>query len=184
MSRIEDAVWSLLKMVEPDTCEREGLAETPSRVARMYKEIFGGYEIDPQAFLAKNFEADGYKQMVIVRDIPFYSHCEHHMVPFFGKCHVGYIPDGRVVGLSKLARVVEGYARRLQIQERLTSQICSCVADVLKPKGVIVVMKAEHMCMTMRGVKKPGSLTVTSDVKGVFFTEDTAKQEFYNNLKI
>jgi len=181
---IASSVKELLRIVEGDACERSGLIDTPNRVARMYAEIFSGYKGDPKAFLKRQFEEDSYEQMVVVRDIPFYSHCEHHMVPFFGKCHIGYIPDGKVVGLSKLARVVEGYARRLQIQERLTSQICCCIDEVLEPRGVIVVMKAEHMCMTMRGVQKPGSLTVTSDVKGVFYSEDTAKQEFYSNIAL
>lgn len=179
-----ESVKKLLRYVEGDSSEREGLLETPKRVLAMYQKIFEGYQIDPREYLAKKFQAENYQQMIVVRDIPFYSHCEHHVVPFAGKCHIGYIPNSKVVGLSKLARVVEGYARRLQIQERLTAQICNCINDVLKPKGVIVVMKAEHMCMTMRGVEKPGSLTVTSDVKGVFYKEDTAKQEFYNNLAL
>ena len=181
---VQECIANILRNIEGNTCCREGLVDTPARVARMYEEIFAGYKIKPEEYLARHFESNHYQQMVVVRDIPFYSTCEHHIVPFYGLCHIGYIPTDKVVGLSKLARVVEAYSRRLQIQERLTKQIASCIYTTLQPKGVIVVMKAEHLCMTMRGIKKPGSLTVTSDVQGVFYTEDTAKQEFYNNLKL
>lgn len=181
-----DAVRTLLKSVG-ENLDREGLIDTPKRVAKMYEEIFGGYGIDPHPLLASaTFAADGvvedeeadYEQgMVIVKDISFYSHCEHHMVPFFGKAHVGYIPRGKVTGLSKIARVVDAYARRLQIQERLTKQIADCIWDTLEPQGVMVVVQAQHLCMKMRGVKNPCADTVTSCVRGVFEHLD-ARQEF------
>lgn len=173
------AVEALLESVGEDI-KREGLLETPARVAKMYGEIFGGYKIDPKALLEKTFKEDAgienaqegeinYNQgMVIVRDISFYSHCEHHMVPFFGKVHVGYIPGKKVVGLSKIARVVDAFARRLQIQERLTKQIADVINEVLEPQGVIVVVEAEHLCMKMRGIKNPCADTVTSAVRGIF----------------
>lgn len=173
------AVETLLESVGEDT-KREGLLETPKRVAKMYSEIFGGYKIDPKVLLEKTFTEDAgiedikegevnYNQgMVIVRNISFYSHCEHHMVPFFGKVHVGYIPGKKVVGLSKIARVVDAFARRLQIQERLTKQIADVIDEVLEPQGVIVVVEAEHLCMKMRGIKNPCADTVTSAVRGIF----------------
>ena len=178
MAMRQDAVRKLLASTGEDV-NREGLVETPHRVAKMYDEIFGGYDIDPKALLQKTFKedagievADGklnYQQgMVIVRDIAFYSHCEHHMVPFFGKMHVGYIPNKKVVGISKIARVVDAFARRLQIQERLTKQVADVIQEVLDPQGVIVVCEAEHLCMKMRGVKNPCADTVTSAVRGAF----------------
>lgn len=179
MAARKDAVRTLLASVGEDT-GREGLQETPHRVAKMYDEIFGGYSIDPKALLQKTFKEDAgieeskegelnYQQgMVIVRNISFYSHCEHHMVPFFGKVHVGYIPGTKVVGISKIARVVDAFARRLQIQERLTKQIADVIEEVLQPQGVIVVCEAEHLCMKMRGVKNPCADTVTSAVRGAF----------------
>jgi GTP cyclohydrolase IA len=181
--KIKRAVRMLLESIPLENADREGLLDTPSRVARMYEEIYCGYLIDPQSYLERHFESDGYQQMIIVRDIPIFSTCEHHLATFSGVCHIGYIPSGRVVGISKLARVAEAYSRRLQIQERLTKQIADCITEVLKPKGVIVVIKAEHTCMTMRGIKKAGALTVTSEIQGVFL-EPTAKAEFYENLKI
>jgi GTP cyclohydrolase I len=178
MDRRCRAIKTLLETIPTEDPAREGLLETPMRVARMYEEIFGGYEMDPRAILNKTFEADGDAEediynngIVAVKEIPFYSHCEHHMVPFIGHAWIAYIPSDRVVGLSKLARVVECYARRLQIQERMTSQIADIIEEVLQPQGVMVVLKAEHLCMAMRGVKKPGTKTVTSCVRGVFRDE-------------
>ena len=166
--RIEAAVRELLEAIGEDP-NREGLLETPRRVADMYEEVFAGLEEDPRRHL-KIFNEDQHDEMVTVRDIPLYSMCEHHLVPFFGKAHIAYIPaaDGRVCGLSKLARLVEVYAKRPQVQERLTSQIADTLVEQLNPQGVVVVLEAEHMCMSMRGVKKPGSHTVTSAVRGVF----------------
>lgn len=186
----ESAIRALLETVEEDV-HREGLEETPKRVAKMYDEIFGGYSIKPAALLTATFEKDAgieeqgqpnYNQgMVIVRDISFYSHCEHHMVPFFGKVHIGYIPRNKVVGLSKLARVVDAYARRLQIQERMTKQIADVIWETLDPQGVIVVIEAQHLCMKMRGVKNPCADTVTSTVRGIF-KEQPTRQEFLQLL--
>lgn len=188
----ETAVKELLDTIGEDW-NREGLVETPKRVAKMYEEIFGGYSIDPKELLEKTFSEDAgiegtddqpnYQQgMVIVRDIKFYSHCEHHMVPFFGKAHIGYIPSNRVVGLSKLCRVVDAYARRLQIQERLTKQIADCIVDVLNPQGVMVVVEAEHLCMKMRGIKNPCADTVTSTVRGIFEKAE-ARSEFLQLIR-
>ena len=186
----EIAVRMLLNSIPNEDPSREGLADTPHRVAMMYEEIFGGYEMDPVAILSKTFDAgkmhdtetdedvDIYANgLVIVKDIPFFSHCEHHMVPFVGKVHIAYVPGKRVVGLSKLARLVECFARRLQIQERLTNQIADTIREVLAPEGVMVIIQAEHLCMTMRGVKKPGAKTVTSSVSGVFTTNSDARTE-------
>ena len=159
--------------------EREGLKATPVRVARMYEEIFCGLGQDPARHLEVYFEEDEHEEMVLVKDIPIYSMCEHHLLPFYGKAHVAYIPKGKITGLSKLARVVEGYAKRPQLQERLTSQIADAIMDKLKPRGVIVVVEAEHMCMTMRGVKKPGSMTLTSAVRGLFRTQEATRAEAF-----
>ena len=166
--KIEEGVRLILEGIGEDP-EREGLLETPARVARMYEEVFAGLTEDPARHFETTFD-EHHEEMVLVRDIPFYSMCEHHLVPFFGKAHVAYIPaaDGRVCGLSKLARLVEAFARRPQVQERLTTQIADTLIEQLDPQGVIVVMEAEHMCMSMRGVKKPGSKTITSAVRGVF----------------
>lgn len=173
------AVKTLLKTIPGEEAEREGLMETPDRVARMYNEVFGGYSMNPAEILSKKFKDENHKEMVVVKDIDFYSHCEHHMVPFFGKVHVAYIPNGTVVGLSKIARLVECYARRLQIQERMTSQIANMLMSELQPLGVMVVIQAEHLCMAMRGVKKPGSNTITSAVRGVFSdNSNNARSEF------
>ena len=163
---VERAVRDLLVAVGEDP-EREGLRETPARMGRAWKEILSGMEEDPREHLRKVFET-GTNELVLVRDIEFDSVCEHHLLPFHGHAHVGSIPsDGRVTGLSKLARVVEGYAHRPQVQERLTSEIADAIVDVLHPQGVIVVLEAEHMCMTMRGIRKPGSSTVTSALRGI-----------------
>lgn len=185
----EEAVKNLLSTIPTEDPEREGLVGTPDRVARMYEEIFGGYEMDPHKILSKRFKAGEAedKGMVVVKDIPFYSHCEHHMVPFFGHAHVAYIPkeNGEVVGLSKICRLVECFARRLQIQERLTAQIADCINEELNPLGVMVVIQAEHLCMSMRGVKKPGSNTVTSVGRGVFMdNSNNARAEFMSMLDL
>ena len=172
--KVKEAVRLLLKGSGEDT-GREGLIETPYRIARMYGEICGGMEMDVKEILSKTFVTEK-TEMVLEKDIVFYSMCEHHMLPFFGKVHIAYIPDGRIVGLSKLARCVEVYAKRLQLQERMTEQIAEAVMEHLSPKGVMVLTEAEHMCMTMRGIKKPGSKTVTYAVKGAF-REDARLQE-------
>jgi len=158
--------------------EREGLLETPARVARMYEEIFGGMRQNPSEYLKTTFEAD-HDEMVLVRDITMYSACEHHLLPWIGKAHVAYIPndDGRVTGLSKLARLVDAYAKRPQVQERLTSQIADELDRSLQPKGVMVVIEAEHLCMTMRGIRKPGAVTVTSAVRGLFRQSVATREE-------
>lgn len=176
-ARIEAAVSELLEAIGEDP-EREGLAETPRRVAAMYEELFAGLHDDPGRHLTVTFGAD-HDEMVMVRDIPFASVCEHHLTPFIGRAHVAYIPsrDGRITGLSKLARLVEGYARRLQVQERMTSQVADTIEAVLEPRGVLVVVEAEHLCMSMRGVKKPGTLTVTSAVRGMFRTNAATRAE-------
>ena len=177
LARIEAAVREILAAVGEDI-ERDGLAGTPARVARMYAEIFSGLHEDPTRHLTTTFE-EGHDEMVMVRDIPFFSSCEHHLVPFHGKAHVAYIPgaDGRITGLSKLARVVEGFARRPQVQERLTSQVADALMEVLQPKGVLVVIEAEHLCMSMRGVRKPGSSTVTSAVRGLIKSNPSTRAE-------
>lgn len=162
--RIQSAVREILLAVGEDP-DRDGLQETPARVARMYAEIFGGLHLEPGRHLEKVFEEE-YDELVLVRDISFNSMCEHHLLPFMGKAHVGYIPSGRVTGLSKLARVVDEVARRPQVQERMTHMVADLVEQVLSARGVIVVVEAEHTCMTIRGVKKPGALTVTSAVRG------------------
>jgi GTP cyclohydrolase I len=174
---VERAVRELLEAIGEDP-ERDGLVRTPSRVADMYSEIFSGLGEDPASHLTVRFDAD-HDEMVMVREIPLYSTCEHHLVPFIGKAHVAYIPgdDGRITGLSKLARLVDGFARRPQVQERLTTQIADTINEVLKPKGVLVVIEAEHLCMSMRGVRKPGSLTVTSAVRGLFKTSAATRAE-------
>ncbi|MDO8672986.1 MAG: GTP cyclohydrolase I FolE [Dehalococcoidia bacterium] len=176
--RIAEAVRSILEAIGEDP-EREGLKETPRRIAEMYAEIFRGVAEDPKKDLMVGFE-EGHKEMVILRDIPFYSVCEHHLLPFHGICHVGYIPNGRVVGISKLARVVETLAKRPQLQERLTSQIADCIMEALRPEGVAVVIQAEHLCMTMRGVRKPGSKVVTSANRGIFRRSAITRSEFFS----
>ena len=162
--------------------EREGLLETPERVARMYEEIFSGLQTDAKEHLAKRFSADN-NEMVLEKDIVFYSTCEHHLMPFFGKAHVAYIPSGDVVGLSKIARTVEVYARRPQIQEQLTAQIADAINDELHPLGVMVMIEAEHTCMTMRGVKKPGSKTLTYVTRGLFEEDVQLQDKFFRLVK-
>jgi GTP cyclohydrolase I len=174
----ESAIRTLLLWAGDDP-NREGLADTPARVARAYREWFCGYEEDPVELLARSFEeTDGYDEMVVLRDIRLESTCEHHMAPILGRIHVAYIPDGRVVGISKLARVVDAYAKRLQIQEKLTAQIANTLSDVLKPKGVAVVVEAAHQCMTTRGVHKPGVTMVTSRMLGAFRDDPSTRREF------
>lgn len=180
--KIREAVRLLLEGIGEDI-GREGLAETPDRIARMYTEIFSGMEEDAAVPLSRVFTVDG-GEMVLEKDIVFYSMCEHHMMPFFGRAHVAYIPDGKVVGLSKLARTVEVYAKRLQIQERMTGQIADALMEHLGPKGAMVVLEAEHMCMTMRGVKKPGSKTVSIAVRGVFENNAELQNRFFQMLQL
>lgn len=179
--QIEHHVREILKLIGEDV-EREGLLETPARVTRMYEEIFGGYEVDPREVLGVTFE-ENHEELVIVKDIVYYSQCEHHMAPFFGKAHIGYIPSGHIAGLSKLARLVEAVTRRLQVQERITSQIADIMEEVLQPRGVMVVVEGEHLCMCSRGVKKPGSKTVTSAVRGTFRTDAASRAEFLSLIK-
>ena len=178
--KIKQAVRLLLEGIGEDP-SREGLVETPERIARMYEEIYGGLTEDAGVHLAKTFTVE-HSEMVLEKDITFYSTCEHHLLPFYGKAHIAYIPDGRVVGLSKLARTVEVYARRPQIQEQLTGQIADALEKYLEPKGVMVMIEAEHMCMTMRGIKKPGSKTVTVAKRGVFAEEEALQNTFFRML--
>jgi len=175
--RVKAAIAELLSAIGEDV-SRDGLLETPRRVAEMYTELFSGLDTDPARHLRVTFEA-GHDEMVLVRDIPFTSLCEHHLVPFMGHAHVAYIPgeDGRITGLSKLARLVEGYARRLQVQERMTVQIADALVTELEPRGALVVIEAEHLCMSMRGVRKPGTSTVTSSVRGIFHTDGATRAE-------
>ena len=177
LGRIEAAVAEILVAIGEDPT-REGLQETPARVARMYAEVCSGIHEDPAAHLIKTFDVD-HDEMVMVRDIPLYSLCEHHLLPFFGVAHVAYIPrrGGMITGLSKLTRLVDGYSRRPQVQERLTSQVAGAIQDTLEPQGTLVVIEAEHLCMSMRGVRKPGAVTVTSAVHGVFRDEVSTRLE-------
>lgn len=179
----EAAVRTLIRWAGDDP-DREGLLETPSRVVRSYEEFFAGYELDPELLLSKTFsEVEGYDEIVLVRDINLESHCEHHMVPILGRAHVAYLPDRRVVGISKLARVVEVYAKRLQIQEKLTVQVADTIQRVLEPKGVAVVIEASHQCMTTRGVHKPDSVTVTSRMLGAFRRNEATRKELMAMLR-
>lgn len=192
--KIKEAVRLLLEGIGEDP-DREGLAETPDRVARMYGELFSGMDADVAQPLSRVFSMEnGGKgtpegdilagDMILEKDIVFHSMCEHHMLPFYGRAHIAYIPDGRVLGLSKLARTVEIYARRLQIQEQMTGQIADAIMAYLAPRGVMVVLEAEHMCMTMRGVKKPGSKTVTVAARGVFREDDALQERFFRMLRM
>ena len=177
LERIEKSIREILEAIGEDP-ERNGLLDTPRRVAKMYAELFEGLHTDPTEHLKVVFEEE-HDEMVMVRDIPFTSLCEHHLVPFMGRAHVAYIPgpSGRITGLSKLARTVEGFARRLQVQERMTSQIADAIDSVLEPRGALVVIEAEHLCMSMRGVRKPGTETVTSAVRGIFRTDVSTRNE-------
>ncbi len=175
---VEEAVRTLIRWAGDDP-DREGLLGTPGRVVRSYEEFFRGYNEDPVDLLQRTFEeTEGYDEMVVLQDIPFFSHCEHHIVPIVGKAHIGYLPSARVIGISKLARVVETFARRLQIQEKLTAQIANTLDDVLQPKGVAVVIEATHQCMTTRGVEKPGVSMVTSRMLGDFRDDAMTRREF------
>lgn len=174
----EAAVRTLLRWAGDDP-QREGLLDTPKRVAKAFKEFYSGYQDDPKDVLNKIFaEVEGYDDIVLVRDIPFYSHCEHHMVPFYGMAHIAYYPTKGVVGLSKLARLVEVYARRLQTQETMTAQIATAMVEALEPRGVAVMIEAEHMCMSMRGVQKAGAMTLTTQFTGVFKDDPTEQVRF------
>ena len=183
LQKVEDGVRLILEGIGEDA-GRQGVKETPRRVAEMYREIFSGLHEDPEAVVDAVFDV-GHDEMIMVRDIPLYSVCEHHLVPFVGKAHVAYVPakDGRITGLSKLARLVDVLARRPQVQERLTTQIAEVLEVVLQPRGVFVVLEAEHLCMSMRGVKKPGSITVTSAVRGVFKTDARTRAEAMGLIK-
>lgn len=175
----EEAVRVLLRWAGDDPA-REGLLDTPKRVAVAYRELFGGYDQSPEEVLGRTFEeVSGYDDIVLVRDIPFFSHCEHHMLPIRGKAHVAYLPDGRVLGLSKIARVVEIFGRRLQTQENLTAQIARAIDETLKPRGVAVMIEAEHLCMEMRGVRKHGSQTMTTTFTGEFKSNATEQARFF-----
>lgn len=179
--KIRQAVQLLLEGIGEDVT-REGLVETPDRIARMYEEIYGGYEEDAGQHLNKIFHVDN-NEMVVEKEITFYSTCEHHLLPFYGKAHIAYIPDGKVVGLSKLARTVEVYAKRLQLQEQLTGQIADALMEHLQPKGVMVMIEAEHMCMTMRGIKKPVSQTVTVVKRGAFLENPALEETFFRMIR-
>lgn len=182
-AKIEQGVRLILEGIGEDP-NREGLLETPARVARMYEEILAGMSEDPMVHFKKTFN-EGHQEMVIVHDIPVYSICEHHLVPFFGFAHIAYLPNksGRICGISKLARLVDCYARRPQVQERLTSQVADTLVEAMNPQGVLVILECEHMCMTMRGVKKPGSKTTTSAVRGIFRSSDRTRAEALSLIK-
>ena len=180
----EEAIRTLLRWAGEDP-DREGLLDTPKRVINAYRDWFSGYTVDPREYLQRTFEeVDGYDELVVLRDIAFESHCEHHMAPIIGRVHVGYLPSNKVVGISKLARVVEGYARRFQVQEKLTAQIANCIDAVLKPRGVGVVVDAMHECMTTRGVHKRGVSMVTSRMVGAFRSDARTRAEFLQFIDI
>ena len=181
LKKIEQAVTLLLEGIGEDV-NREGLKDTPNRIARMYEEIYKGMDEDAAEHLSKTFSVTS-NEIVVVKDITFYSTCEHHLMPFYGKVHIAYLPDGKVVGLSKLARTVEVYARRPQIQEQMTTQIAEAIMEHLKPQGVMVMVEAEHLCMTMRGVEKPGSQTVTMASRGCFQTDPKLQQYFFEMVR-
>lgn len=181
--RIEAAVREILSAIGEDP-GRDGLLDTPARVARMYAEVCGGLREEPSDHLEKTFQVE-HDEIIVVRDITFYSICEHHLVPFFGKAHVAYLPqkDGQITGLSKLARLVDGFAKRPQIQERLTGQIADAIDDKLAPRGTAVVLEAEHLCMSMRGIRKPGARTVTSSMRGIFRSNPASREEVLNLIR-
>jgi GTP cyclohydrolase I len=179
----EEAVRTLLRYIGDDP-DREGLRDTPRRVVKSYAELYGGYTHDPEEVLGRTFEeVAGYDDIVLVRDIPFFSHCEHHMVPIIGKAHVAYLPDGRVLGLSKIARTIDIFARRLQTQETMTAQIANAIDEILQPKGVAVLIEADHMCMAMRGVQKIGSSTMTTTFTGTFKHDPREQARFMSMLR-
>ena len=180
----EEAVRTLLRWAGEDPA-REGLLDTPKRVVKAYRDWFSGYSQDPRDYLARTFEeVAGYDELIVLRDIEFESHCEHHMAPIIGKVHVGYLPDGKVVGISKLARVVDAYARRFQVQEKMTAQIADCIADVLQPRGVGVVIEGAHECMTTRGVHKRGVSMITSKMLGSFREDARTRMEFLQFIDV
>jgi GTP cyclohydrolase IA len=179
---VEDAVREILVEIGEDP-NREGLRDTPARVRRMYAELTAGYHVDPDRLLNNAIFDVDYSEMVVVKDIPFYSLCEHHLLPFFGQAAVAYIPEGRVIGLSKIPRIVEMYSRRLQVQERMTKQIADFLMERLEPRGVGVVVEASHLCAVMRGVRKPGTIMTTSHVLGLFRTADRTRAEFFSHLE-
>ena len=179
--KVEKAIRMILEAIGEDP-EREGLKNTPARVGRMYQEIFCGLHEDPKSHLQVLFTED-HEEMVLVKDIPFYSVCEHHLLPFIGKAHIAYIPSGSIVGLSELAKALEHLAKRPQVQERLTAQLADMIMDRLKPKGCMVVIDAEHLCMSMRGIKKPGSRTTTSAVRGIFRSKQSTREEMLSLIK-
>jgi len=181
LEAIAGAVRTILEAIGEDP-DREGLVNTPERVARMYSEVFGGLRLDPKEILETVFVEEEHREIVMVKDIPFYSMCEHHLIPFHGKAHVAYLPKGTLTGLSKLARVVEAFARRPQLQERLTTQVADTLMEVVDPYGVMVVIEAEHLCMSMRGVKKPGAITMTSAVRGAFAKSAATRSEAFSLL--
>lgn len=178
---IEGHIREILRLIGEDP-DREGLLDTPARVTRMYEEIFAGYSVDPRDVIGITFD-ENHEELVIIKDIIYYSQCEHHMAPFFGKVHVGYLPSGKIAGLSKFARLVEAVTRKLQVQERITSEIADFLDEVLKPHGVMVVVTGEHLCMCARGVKKYGSKTVTSAVRGHFRSDAALRSEFLSLIK-
>jgi GTP cyclohydrolase I len=180
MDKIQQAVRLLLEAVGEDT-EREGLRDTPVRVARMYAEMFSGIGQDPREHMKAVF-TEKYNEIVLIRDIPFHSMCEHHLLPFIGKAHVAYVPNGKVLGLSKFARVVDAYSRRPQVQERLTNQVADLIMEELQPQGVAVIIDASHSCMTLRGIKKPGSSVITSALRGCFLNEPASRAEVLSLL--
>lgn len=180
--QLELGVKMILDAIGEDS-NREGLLDTPKRVAKMFKEITGGMHIDPDEFLKVGFDEDKHKELVLIDNIPFYSTCEHHLATIIGRAHVAYIPNGRVVGLSKVARVVDAYARRLQIQERMTSDIAECIMRVVKPEGCAVMVEGEHMCMSMRGIKKPGTSTTTIAVRGTFLSDPGLEHKFLSLVR-
>jgi GTP cyclohydrolase I len=181
IKKIEEGVKLILEGIGEDS-KRPGLKDTPERVAKMYAEIFSGLEKDVEDIL-KPIEGESHDEMVLLRDIPFYSVCEHHLLPFIGKAHIAYIPAGKIVGLSDLVKTLEHLAKRPQVQERLTSQLANMIMDKLKPKGCMVIIDAEHLCMSMRGIKKPGSRTVTSAVRGIFRSKQSTKEEMLQLIK-
>jgi GTP cyclohydrolase I len=182
-AKISSAINDIIKAIGDDP-DREGLAGTPERVAEMYAELFSGLHQDPREELKVGFEL-GHREMVVLRDIPFYSMCEHHLLPFYGVAHIGYIPneEGRIVGISKLARVVEIISKRPQLQERMTTEIADTIMDAIKPDGVAVVIQAEHLCMIMRGIKKPGSNVITSAIRGIFKRKAASRAEFFSIIQ-
>ncbi|WP_337019033.1 GTP cyclohydrolase I FolE [Oceanobacillus massiliensis] len=178
---LESHIHELLYLLGENP-DREGLKETPKRVAKMYREVFAGIGVAPETALTTTFDSEGYDGMIVVKDIDYYTFCEHHLIPFFGKAHIGYIPGERIIGLSKFARLVELAAKRPQVQERMTDQIVAAIEKVLNPKGVMVTLEGQHLCMCARGVKKPGSSTVTTVKKGIFKEQETLVREFERNI--